>query len=82
MTPPKNTHAEDFARFGRRLRWGCALPMSVFLGLRFAMDVYSGPSIALGLAITAGAAVALAMLIACAPTSASEALDWIVALRF
>ena len=68
---PDDTHAAELAR---RARGGCALAIGALVGLRFAMDAYSGPRVALGVGITAAAAVAFAAVIASASRFVREAL--------
>ena len=51
----------DLRSLDRRVRFWSMVALGSFVGLRVAVDTYSGPSIALGLSITFGVAVAFGL---------------------
>ena len=76
--PPARTHAAALAALQGRVAGGTALAGAALIGFRLAIDVYSGPSIALGLAITAGIAVALSLAFICLPETPRTILMYLV----
>jgi len=76
--PPQNTHGAKFGRIELCLFCVAALIVAAFVGLPVAMDVYSGPSIALGLGITALVAIVTCLLFVILPDGPRRVLCYVV----
>jgi hypothetical protein len=84
MPPPKppivNRHRVELARAERHVYIGVAFSVASFVGLRVAMDVYSGASIRLGLEITALVAVVTGSLLVFLPDGARGVLWYLIGI--
>jgi len=79
MSPLRvNSHASALASLERWVLLGSALALGGVVGLRVAVDVYSGPSTGLGLSISVGTAVAVCLSLVCVPDRLRPALAYIV----
>jgi hypothetical protein len=76
--PAANRHAANLDDLRRRARHGWLLAFTTMMGVRLAVDVYSGPSISTGLLIAALAAVILWLSLLYLPEAAHSVLAYIL----
>jgi len=73
-----NSQADELERFRRRVRGVLSLVFAAWLGFRFAMCVYSGPSAALALELIAAGAVVVWLCLAFLPDKLATALVYLL----
>jgi len=75
-----NRNAAELDRLHVQVHCGCALLIAGYFGFRVAMEVCSGPSVPLGLALSAGIGVVTLLTFSCLPDPARTAFAYLVGL--